>query len=116
MHEDLRSMLAADVEFHGDGGGVASAVLHPVIGSDSVARLIHGIFSKAKQYEIVFAESIVNGQPGLIAKTSTGELVSVMALQIADGKIQAFHSVINPEKLTHLGTISGIARLPKRDQ
>ena len=48
----------------------------------------------------MFAEAIVNGQPGLIAKT----------------KIQAFHSVINPDKLTHLGSISGIARLSKRNR
>jgi RNA polymerase sigma-70 factor, ECF subfamily len=116
MPEDLKSMLATEVEFHGDGGGVASAVMHPVIGSDPVARLMHGIFVKAKQYEVAFSEATVNGQPGLIAKSLTGELISVMALQIADGKIQAFHSVINPDKLIHLGNISGMARLPKRHQ
>jgi RNA polymerase sigma-70 factor (ECF subfamily) len=112
--EDLKSMLAIEVEFHGDGGAVASAVMHPVVGSDSVARLIHGIFVKAKQYKVVFSEATVNGQPGIIAKSSTGELISVMALQIAEGKIQTFHSVINPDKLTHLRVISELARLPKR--
>jgi RNA polymerase sigma-70 factor, ECF subfamily len=110
---DLESMLAADVEFHGDGGGVATAVLHPVIGNEAVARLMHGIFSKAKLYDITFVEATVNGQPGILAKTSGGELISVMALQIVDGKIQAFHSVINPDKLTHLGQISDLARLRK---
>jgi len=88
--------------------------MHPVIGSDSVARLLHGIFLKALQYEVAFSEATVNGQPGLVARSSTGELISVMALQIADGKIEALHSVINPEKLTHLGKISDVARLPKR--
>jgi RNA polymerase sigma-70 factor (ECF subfamily) len=114
--EDLQSMLAADVEFHGDGGGIASAVLNPVIGSDAVARLMQGIFVKARRYNIIFVEAMVNGQPGFLAKSSAGELISVMSLQIVDGKIQAFHSVVNPEKLTHLGTISDLARLPKRQQ
>ena len=114
--QDLESMLAADVEFHGDGGGVASAVLHPVIGAGAVARLMHGIFVKARQYDLIFSEATVNGQPGLLAKTSAGELISVMALQIVDGKIQALHSVINPDKLMHLGTVSDLARLPKRHQ
>ena len=111
---DLESMLATDVEFHGDGGGIASAVLHPVVGSNAVARLMHGIFAKARQFDIAVCEATVNGQPGLIAKSSTGELISVMALQIVDGKVRAFHSVINPDKLKHLGAISELARLPNR--
>ena len=113
---DLEAMLATDVEFHGDGGGIAAAVLHPVIGAGPVARLIHGIFLKAAAYNLTFDEALVNGQPGLVARTSEGALVSVMALQIVDGKINAFHSVINPDKLGHLGEITPLTRLPKRKE
>jgi hypothetical protein len=28
-----------------------------------------------------------------------------MAVDIADGKVQAIHSVVNPDKLVHLGTV-----------
>jgi RNA polymerase sigma factor (sigma-70 family) len=107
---DLESLLAADVEFHGDGGGIASSVQHPVVGAAAVARLLHGIFTKARAYD----EATVNGQPGFLTRTSDGALVSVMALQLTDGKINALHTVINPDKLTHLGEVSDIARLSQR--
>ena len=41
--DDLKSMLATEVEFHGDGGGVASAVMHPVIGSTQ----LHGSYMES---------------------------------------------------------------------
>ena len=111
---DLEAMLAADVEFHGDGGGIASAVLHPVKGAAPVARLMHAFFTKARAYNLAFVEATVNGQPGIIAKTSEGAFISVMALQVVDGRISAMHSIINPDKLGHLGEVSDLARLPKR--
>ena len=88
--EDLKSMLATEVEFHGDGGGVASAVMHPVIGSDLVARLIHGIFVKARQYEVVFSEATVNGQPGLIPSRSPENLSASWHCRLPMGRYRHF--------------------------
>jgi RNA polymerase sigma-70 factor (ECF subfamily) len=36
----------------------------------------------------------------------------VAGLDIADGQIQAIHSVVNPDKLGHLGPVSDVARRP----
>jgi hypothetical protein len=35
---------------------------------------------------------------------------------IADGTVQAIHSVINPDKLSHLGPVSAMAVRPGGDQ
>jgi len=39
----------------------------------------------------------------------------VFALDIADGMVQAVRSVVNPDKLGHLGPVSDLARLPEKD-
>ena len=51
----------------------------------------------------------VNGQPGAITHDAEGRVINVFALDIADGKVQAIRSVINPDKLRHLGTVSDVA-------
>ncbi|MES2393593.1 MAG: RNA polymerase sigma factor SigJ [Acidobacteriota bacterium] len=110
---ELEAMLASDVEFHGDGGGVAAAVAHTVSGSNRVARLMHGIFTKTPIRYLVQVQSLINGQPGLLIKTPDDALIAVMALQIVDGKVAAVHSIINPDKLHHHGKVSDAARLKK---
>ena len=45
----------------------------------------------------------MNGQPGAVVVDAEGRVVSVFALDIADGVVQTVRSVINPEKLGHLG-------------
>jgi hypothetical protein len=39
-------------------------------------------------------------------------MVNVLALETADGTVRANRSVVNPDKLRHLGPVSGLARLP----
>jgi hypothetical protein len=39
-------------------------------------------------------------------------VVSVFGLDIAAGVVQAIRSVVNPDKLGHLGPVSDLARLP----
>jgi RNA polymerase sigma-70 factor, ECF subfamily len=45
----------------------------------------------------------VNGQPGAIVLDPGGRLIGVVALDIAGGQVQAVNSLINPDKLDHLG-------------
>ena len=45
----------------------------------------------------------VNGQPGAISTDGDGNVINVMALDIADGRIQGIQSIVNPDKLGHLG-------------
>ena len=52
----------------------------------------------------------VNGQPGARFLDPGGRLINVIALDIADGVVQAVRSVINPDKLAHLGPLSPVGR------
>ncbi|SDM08811.1 RNA polymerase sigma-70 factor, ECF subfamily [Nonomuraea maritima] len=48
----------------------------------------------------------VNGQPGAIIRDRDGRIVIVWTLDILDGRIHTIRSLVNPDKLTHLGPIA----------
>jgi hypothetical protein len=43
------------------------------------------------------------------------ERVSVIELDVADGAVQAIHAVVNPDKLSHIGPVPDVARLPEKE-
>lgn len=53
----------------------------------------------------------VNGQPGALVLDPEGRLIGVMAIDINDGQIRAIVSIVNPDKLTHLGPVSDLRAL-----
>jgi RNA polymerase sigma-70 factor (ECF subfamily) len=103
--KELEALLAQDVELHGDGGGLAPAIRHPVFGRVKVAQMLGNWmrlgFEKIGGVE--FRRVLVNGHPGAEYVDSEGNLIGVMSLDIADGEIRAIRSIVNPEKLRHLG-------------
>lgn len=108
----LVDLLAADVVFFGDGGGKARAVIAPVFGDQRVARLLVGFFKRYASLGARLDVAHVNGQPGLLAFDAEDRLINVLALDIAEGMIQTVRSVINPDKLAHLGyRLSDVARI-----
>ena len=57
----------------------------------------------------------MNGQPGGLALGPDGRVISVFTLDIADGTVQAIRSVVNPDKLAHLGPVSDLGLPPAGD-
>ena len=112
--EGLIGMLAADVVAYGDGGGKAPQWTKPVLGADRVARLFAGMSRDIQTYRISVELHEVNGQPGAILRTADGQLVNVFALDIVDGVVQTIRSVINPDKLRHLGTVADVRAIRSR--
>jgi RNA polymerase sigma-70 factor (ECF subfamily) len=53
----------------------------------------------------------VNGQPGAEYVDADGKLIGVMAIDIADGRVQAIRSIVNPAKLGHLGQVADTQEL-----
>ena len=104
--EALKALLAEDVSFHGDGGGKVPAVARAVQGRDRVLRLLVSLLGQAAQLRVALEPAAVNGQPGIVNRAPDGTVVSVFSLQVAGDRIVAFHSVINPDKLRHLGTVA----------
>ena len=109
----LEAMLAEDVELHGDGGGLAPAIRHPVFGRARVAQMLGNWWrlGLAKIGGIELRRIQVNGQPGVEYLDAEGKLIGVMSLDIAEGRIQAIRSIVNPEKLSHLGTVADAKEL-----
>jgi RNA polymerase sigma-70 factor, ECF subfamily len=79
-----------------DGGGLVSAELRPVEGGQQIARALVDVISQAPDLRIL--ERTVNGQRGLVAQQD-GVTVTVMAFDIAGGRITHIWAVRNPEKL-----------------
>ena len=48
----------------------------------------------------------VNGQPGAVFRDAAGRVINVMALDVLGGRVQVIRSVINPDKLQHLGPVA----------
>jgi RNA polymerase sigma-70 factor (TIGR02957 family) len=109
--DDLVDLLATDVVFYGDGGGKGRGLPAPVFGGDRVGRLLKAFFEGYAAIRALLERTQVNGQPGLLAFDAEGRLINVFSLDVAGGAIRTFRSVINPEKLGHLGyPISDVGR------
>ena len=110
----LLGMLAPDVVMHGDGGGKAQVRGRPLAGRQGVMRHLVGLFRRGRVLGVALRLAWINGQPGAVAYDATGRVISVFALDVADGVVQAIRAVVNPDKLGHLGPVSDLARLPRR--
>ena len=103
--EALEALLAEDVELHGDGGGLAPAIKRPAFGRVKVAQMLRNWWRISVRIGIELRRVNVNGQPGAEFLDPDGRLIGVLTLDIADGQIQAIRSIVNPEKLGHLGQV-----------
>ena len=56
----------------------------------------------------------VNGQPGAVALDADDRVISVMALDIAEGRVQGVRSIVNPDKLRHVGPVADLRALLER--
>jgi RNA polymerase sigma factor (sigma-70 family) len=107
----LEELLAHDVTLH--GGGLAQ----PVAGRVRVARTLLGAIRQAttRLGGVSLREVSVNGQPGAMALDPSERLIGVVALDIAEGgQIETVTSVIDPDKLRHLGPLADLRLLGGR--
>jgi len=111
--DGLLELLAADAAFVGDGGGKAQALPEPMSGRERIARFLLGLFTRGAQLGAQIRPVQVNGQPGWISLDAKGQVVNVFTVDVADGHVQSIRSVVNPDKLKHLGPVSDVARLSR---
>ncbi|CAG6391213.1 RNA polymerase sigma-70 factor [Streptomyces cocklensis] len=104
--DGLRELLAADVHMVGDAGGKAPQVASSFDGADDVARVLMAVFPMFARIGGVVEPHEVNGQPGAIFRRGDGRVLNTMALDIVDGRIQTIRTVINPDKLGHVGPVA----------
>jgi RNA polymerase sigma-70 factor (ECF subfamily) len=112
--EGLMQLLADDVVLYGDGGGKAPAIARPVYGRERVGSFLTTLLMQAGQAKITLVPAEVNGAPGAVARDRDGNIASVLSLHIADGQIQSLRSVVNPDKLRHLGELADLKALIRK--
>jgi RNA polymerase sigma-70 factor (TIGR02957 family) len=105
--EALEALLSDDVVLKGDGGGKAPALARSLHGRNRVARTV-GAWSRTgwRVPGLSIRPVEVNGQPGALFLDGEGAVISAMALDIAEGQIQGINSIVNPDKLQHLGRVA----------
>jgi RNA polymerase sigma-70 factor (TIGR02957 family) len=108
----LETMLAADVELHGDGGGKAPALARPLRGRTRVARTLAAWGRGAERFGgVSVRRAEVNGMPGAVVRAVDGRVIAVVVLGIAAGEIASVSSIVNPDKLRHLGEVADLGAL-----
>lgn len=104
--DGLRELLAADVQMIGDSGGKAPQWGNSILGAEKVARMLAAIASAFIQIGGTVEPHQVNGQAGAIFRDRDDKVVNALVLDILDGQIQTIRSVINPDKLGHVGPVA----------
>lgn len=109
----LVALLAADVAVYGDGGGNAPQWATAIVGATRVAQLFAGLSRQIREFHIRIDPTQINGQPGAILFDPEGGVINVFSLDILDGVVQTVRSVINPEKLRHLGPVADVRAIAR---
>ena len=104
--EALRELLAADVQLIGDGGGKAPQWARAIAGAENVARMLAAIVSAFARIGGVVEQHEMNGQPGAIFRDRDNKVLNTWTLDVLEGRIQTIRSVINPDKLGHVGPVA----------
>jgi RNA polymerase sigma-70 factor (ECF subfamily) len=106
--EGLIELLAEDVIVHGDGGGKVPQWFEPIAGADRVAHLFARLGSQMLAMGATVERHQVNGQPGALFRGQNGGVFSVMSFEVVDGRVATIRSVVNPDKLGHLGPVESL--------
>jgi Sigma-70 region 2 len=88
---------------------------------DRLARTMLGFRRTGERFGgVTIRRAEVNGGPGALSFGPDGKLLSVLSLEIAEGQVQAVRSVVNPDKLAHLGPVGDfralLSRAARRDR
>ncbi len=112
--DGLVTMLAQDAVVYGDSGGTSPSWPRPITGRQRAARLMTGLSRQIRELQITIRRAEVNGQPGALFLDPAGQLVNVFVLDITGGQVRTVRSVINPDKLRHLGPLADVPGLRRR--
>jgi RNA polymerase sigma-70 factor (TIGR02957 family) len=101
--QDLKALMAEDVELIGDGGGKVQTFSKILRGSQRLAQLYFALWRRmgaAVRMELVE----INGEPGLL-RFVDGELESAQTFEIEDDRIARIRVQRNPDKLVRIAQL-----------
>lgn len=99
--QELMDVLAPDVVFIADGGGVAAAAPAPIYGADVVAKVLA---RPGRVLSMVW----LNCAPAIRIDSDTQP--AVVSLVVEDGRISRIYAIANPHKLTRLNGLAKLSR------
>ncbi|WP_236062109.1 RNA polymerase sigma-70 factor [Actinacidiphila acididurans] len=106
--DGLRAVLAADVSMVNDAGGKAPLFAEYVAGPEHVIDVIAALRPVFAGAGVVTEPRTVNGQPGAVVRDKDGGVLSTLTLDILDGRVRTIRTVLNPDKLAHMGPVADI--------
>ena len=108
----LEALLAHDVALTGDGGGKAPALARSLSGRNRVARiLINWVRLGARLPGVSLRPAEVNGGAGALILDGQQRLLGVLSIDIDGSEVTAIRSIVNPDKLSHLGPVGDLRSL-----
>src|SRR5215211_5042193 len=75
----------------------------PLHGGKKVARFMLGLMRLAERRAYTFEFTELNGEPGALIRED-GEVAGTMIIEVSGDRISEVRSVVNPDKLRHLGS------------
>jgi RNA polymerase sigma-70 factor (ECF subfamily) len=108
---ELEALLAADVSLTGDGGGKVPSLARTIRGRSRVAKTIGSWLRFGGRVGGSIREVQINGAPGAMLLDRDGRLFAVWSLDIVGTEIISISSIVNPEKLAHIGSVADVAAL-----
>lgn len=109
--EDLESLLAEDVRLHGDGGGKVPALARPLAGATPVAKALWKWSQVGRKVDAWVDRVDINGQPGAVLRDGENRIISVIVLGLVNGRVEEVYSIVNPDKIGHLGEVADFKAL-----
>ncbi|MES2263969.1 MAG: RNA polymerase sigma-70 factor [Pseudomonadota bacterium] len=101
--DDIKALLADDVQIVGDGGGKVPSFMEVVRGAGRVAGLYWGL-EQSFPNQVTYLPARINGEAGLLRYVG-GKLESAQSFVIEGGRIVAIYAVRNPDKLAGIASI-----------
>ena len=83
--ERVLEMLAPDVVFCGDGGGIGRGLPQPIYGSARVSRLLAAFALEGTKLTARIEVAQITGQPGTLNFDAEGRLINVFSFEISGG-------------------------------
>lgn len=102
----LRELLAADACMISDSGSNAPRWGEGVHGGERIARVLANLVAGFTRIGGTVEPAEVNGQPGAVFRGPDRKIVHVWELEVFAGQVQTIRTILNPEKLAHLGEVA----------
>jgi RNA polymerase sigma-70 factor (ECF subfamily) len=96
--EGLLAVLADNVTWWSDGGGLPGIARKSIHRAEQVTRFVLNLRRLAPENTVVRPAEI-NGQPGLITYVD-GKPFNILSFEVYEGRIVTIRAVVNPEKLS----------------